>query len=146
MIIDGAPRQAFNINEARPDFCAAQNVRGCPRVGFLLNIDVTATRLAPGEHTLQIRATSSRGAIETVPQQPVRFTVESGQSRVPQGAIETPAAGATLSAITPIRGWVYANGLRVVTVDVIINGVTYGQAQYGVQKRRHLRNADRSPA
>jgi hypothetical protein len=134
LLIDGVPRRAITLNQERADFCATQRVRDCPRVGFLLTLDVRALRLTPGEHALQILATNSRGAFQKFPEQPLRFNVEAGQSRQPVGAIDVPAAGATLSATTPVRGWVYAPDLRIMSVDVIINGVTYGQAQYGLRR------------
>ena len=146
LIVDGVSRRRITATRNRADFCANQNVAGCPFIGFEVPLDVAALRLAPGKHNVQIRVTNSRGAIRTFPEQPLEFNVEPGQSRVPVGAIEVPAAGATLTGTTPIRGWVYAPDLRIVSVDVLINGVTYGQATYG-QRRADVCDAlpDRAP-
>ena len=61
-------------------------------------------------------------------------TFEGGPGRQPVGAIETPAEGATLSANTPIRGYAYASDLRITAVAVLIDGITYGTAQYGLRR------------
>ena len=134
LIVDGIPRRTITPARNRTDFCTNERVNGCPTIGFEASLDLAALRLAPGTHTLQLRVANSRGAIRTFPEQPLSFTVEPGQSRVPLGAIEGPAEGATLTGTTPIRGWVYAPDLRITAVDVLVNGVTYGQATYGQRR------------
>ena len=68
------------------------------------------------------------------PEQPITFTFEGGQGRLPVGAIETPAEGSSLSATTPIRGYAYATDLRITAVAVLIDGVNYGTATYGINR------------
>jgi hypothetical protein len=145
LLIDGAPRRLTGVTQQRPDFCATERVRGCPLVGFQTVLDLAVLGLAPGMHTLQIRATNVRGGIATYPEEPMRFTVEAGQSRLPVGRIEAPEEGAELTGTNnTIRGWAYAADLRVLSVDVLIDGATYGQAQYG-QRRDDVCNALPTP-
>jgi hypothetical protein len=134
VLIDGVPRRVVLPTIARPDFCNEQRVPGCPMVGFRTVVDLASVGLNPGEHTVQIRATNSRGASVTYPEAPIRVTVGPGQSSSPQGQIELPEEGATLSETTPIRGWVYSPDLRITAVDILINGVTYGRATYGQRR------------
>jgi hypothetical protein len=135
ILIDGNPRRLIRVDQQRPDVCNAERLPGCPFVGFQTTIDFAALNLPPGEHTLQIRATNTRGAIVNAPEQPIRFTIEAGQSRLPVGRIEAPADGAELTgANNMIRGWAYAPDLRIAAVDVLIDGLTYGQAQYGARR------------
>jgi hypothetical protein len=131
LLVDGVPRRLLPYGVPRGDFCEAQRVRGCPFIGFTTVLDAAGLRLAPGEHTVQVRAANSRGASANYPEQPLRFTVAPGQSRAAEGRIETPADGVTVRSGATIRGWAWAPDLRVRSVDILINGVTWGQASYG---------------
>ena len=134
LLIDGTARGMIQINQLRTDICSAEQLRGCPGIGFIRQIDLTAFDLKPGSHSLQIRATNSRGAFMTYPPEPIRFNFEGGQARRPVAAIEMPAEGAALSATTPIRGYAYAEDLRISVVAVLIDGINYGTAQYGLRR------------
>jgi hypothetical protein len=109
-------------------------VPGCPYIGFQSSIDLIALGVPAGEHTLQIRATNTRGAIKDFPDEPLRFLIEPGPSRLPVGFIDTPAPDTDLSGNVSVRGWAYAPDLRVAAVDILIDGVTYGQANYGQRR------------
>jgi len=134
VLIDGVPRRVVMPTLPRTDFCNQQRVPGCPTVGFRTVVDLAALGLDPGEHTVQLRATNSRGAIVNHPNEPFRVTVGPGQSSRPEGQIEVPAEGVTLSETTSIRGWAYSGDLRITAVDILINGVTYGRATYGQRR------------
>ncbi|MDZ4803016.1 MAG: M36 family metallopeptidase [Bryobacteraceae bacterium] len=134
VLIDGVPRRLIQPGISRLDFCNSERVRGCPNIGFETTVDLTAERLTPGDHTIQILATNSRGAFRRFPDEPVTITVEVGQSRVPVGRIESPVSGATIAGNAPVRGYVYAQDLRIVAVDVLLDGTTYGVASYGQRR------------
>jgi hypothetical protein len=134
VFIDGVQRVVAGVNVSRPDFCAQQNVRGCPIVGFQSNLDVTALGLAPGAHNLYIRVSNTRGSFTDAPATPVSFTVDAGPGRLPKGAIEFPASGATLSGPVQFRGYAYFDDLRVSRVDLLIDGLTYPGASYGLAR------------
>src|SRR5205823_893675 len=63
VFIDGVQRARTSATLARTDFCAGQNVRGCPNVGFSAPLNVASMGLAPGAHQVFIRVTNSRGSI-----------------------------------------------------------------------------------
>jgi Fungalysin metallopeptidase (M36)/Fungalysin/Thermolysin Propeptide Motif len=131
IFIDGVER-AVGTSVSRPDFCTANTVPGCPLVGFQADINLPALNLSPGAHTIFVRATNSRGATKDT--DPVSFNVDGGQSRLPKGAIEAPAAGAELSGTVQFRGYAYADDLRVVRVDLLIDGLNYPSALYGLAR------------
>ncbi len=137
VFIDNSARAA-GTRVARNDFCAQQRVNNCPLVGFTFNVDLKGLDIAPGTHSIWLRATNSRGGFTDFPDSPVSFNVEAGQSFPPVGAIEAPAAGAEVSGIVPMRGYVYAQGLRVTAVDVLIDGLTVGRASYGFTARADI--------
>jgi hypothetical protein len=134
ILIDGVLRARTFPGAPRPDFCSSRQVRGCPNVGFNISLNLETLGIAPGAHTVQVRASNANGAFVTFPESPSSFTVEPGQSRLPFGAIEEPAAGAELEDFVIIRGWAAANDLRVAAVDILIDGVTYGRATYGITR------------
>jgi hypothetical protein len=134
VFIDGMARARTTPTVSRPDFCSTQNVRGCPLVGFSVPLDITALGLANGPHTLQLQATNTRGAFVRVPDSPVTFNVDSGQSRLPYGKIESPADGDKVSGNVLVKGYMAADDLRITGVDTLIDGVTYGPTQYGVPR------------
>ena len=122
-VIDGVQYGSTTATLPRPDFCATQNVRGCPNVGFSMNI--LTNNLAPGKHTLQLRGLNGRGAFVDGPATPISFTVDAGQTRLPFGKLESPAAGTEVTGTLTVRGYAAINDLRVVAVDTIIDGLTY---------------------
>jgi hypothetical protein len=88
--------------------------------------------LSAGRHTISVRVTNTRGASKETA--PVVFNVDTGSARLPKGAIETPTGGAELSGNVTFRGYAYADDLRVVRVDLLIDGVTYPSAAYGAAR------------
>jgi hypothetical protein len=132
ILIDNIKRLTTRPTLARADFCAQQRVNGCPTVGFSANIN-TAT-LAPGTHTLRIRVTNSRAGVADFPAQPISFKTAAGNFSLPFGKIESPAEGAELKGSISVRGYAAANDLRIVLVDTLIDGISYGPTTYGVRR------------
>ncbi len=134
VFVDGVAVARTSQTVNRPDFCATQNVNGCPRVGFSLPLDLGALGLAIGSHTFQIRVTNSRGILKNFPDDPLTFIVDAGHGRVPYGKIEAPIAGATVSGNVSVRGYVADDDLRILSVDTLVDGVTYGPTLYGLPR------------
>lgn len=133
-VIDGLGTGYTTPSIARTDVCSQQNVPGCPNVGYQLSINLANAGLRPGQHTIQIRATNSRGAITYYPDQPVPFTMNAGQGRLPTGVIESPAEGATVSGSMAVKGYAMDMDLRITAADTLIDGVTYPSTSYGVTR------------
>ncbi|WP_035957833.1 M36 family metallopeptidase [Bryobacter aggregatus] len=134
VLIDRVNRGRATLSVSRPDYCRANNVPGCPRVGFTATIDLKSLGLTPGPHTLALRATNIRGAFEQYPATPIPFEMEAGDVRLPYGKLESPAAGAELSGSITVSGYAFADDLRIVGVDTLIDGVTYGPTSYGMPR------------
>jgi hypothetical protein len=101
-------------------------------VGWSLNVSTAS--LAPGPHKVHVMASNTRSAFKTAPEPAIDVTIEAGQGRLPFGRIESPLPAATVNGTMTVRGYVAANDLRIVSVDTIIDGVTYGPTQYGFQR------------
>jgi hypothetical protein len=134
IFIDDIERAVVGPSIPRLDFCAQQSVPGCPQIGFQTNLDVAALNLAPGIHTIRVRATNLRAGFTD--SDPVSFRVNAGPGRLPKGAIEFPAAGAELSGNVVFSGYAYFDdpALTVRRVDVLIDGLTYPVATYGITR------------
>ena len=128
--IDGTAVGTVANNLPRADFCATQTVPGCPNIGFSRRFDLGSMRIAPGVHTVQVRATNVRGAIGSSPE--VSFTSTAAPATsVIVGAVEAPTAGAEMRYPLAFRGWVHSGSTRVLGVDAVVDGLTAGPATYG---------------
>ena len=127
IFIDGVARARTFVNTSRPDFCASRNVRGCPAVGFTGNFSAAGLGLTAGPHTLMLRAINARGGLTDL-RPPVRFHIESGQGRLPRGRLESPVEGQAVSGTVPVRGWALADDLRLLRVEILVDGITFGNA------------------
>jgi hypothetical protein len=134
VLVDGVNVGLANVRVPRADFCAAQLVSGCPNVGFTFNFNIAALKLAPGNHKLQLRAVNARYALVDFPETPITIQIAAGPGRLPQAVIETPVAGAELKGMTSIRGYAYVEGLRILNVDLLVDGVTYGTPRLIVRR------------
>jgi hypothetical protein len=130
VLIDGKQFGSVGQNAVRLDFCATQAVRGCPVVGFTINVNTAD--LKPGAHSLVVRGINARGSITD--SSPVAFTIESGQGRLPFGKIESPLPDTEVLGTLIVRGYAAISDLRVAGVDTIIDGVTFGPTTYGITR------------
>jgi extracellular elastinolytic metalloproteinase len=135
LLIDGVSRGTVALNQPRPEVCAQAPVPGCPNIGFFRADSVEALGLTPGTHTIQLQFTNARGGFVRVPETPRSFVVEAGQPASRAGGnIDAPTAGATVRGIFQVTGWAHAGELRVAGVDVLIDGITYATASYGLSR------------
>jgi hypothetical protein len=131
ILIDGRAITTAAFGLPRTDYCAQNRLTQCPGVGFRRVLDPTLLNIAPGTHTIQLRATNQRGVMYTFPEESRTFTVAPGPANLPTGAIESPASGAEVSGAITVRGYAGAVNLLISGVDVLIDGITYGRALYG---------------
>lgn len=126
VLIDGVLRGRGLPSARQTVACSAQPLPNCAE--FTFNFDLQTMGIAPGRHRLVLRASNTRGGVG---EQETTFEMRGGQSSVPVIAIESPEAGSEVSALLTVRGYVLASSLQVTAVDILIDGVTYGRAQYG---------------
>jgi hypothetical protein len=144
VLVDGVRRASSSVNQQRPDFCANENVPGCPKIGWSAVINTSA--LQPGDHRLQVRVSNSRGGFADYPQPALVFHVAPGKSHIPFGKLESPTAGAVVSGALTVRGYVAAPGIRVLSVDTLIDGVSYGPTSYGIRRDDICNSLDPRPS
>ena len=53
---------------------------------------------------------------------------------MPFGKVESPAAGAEISGTFAVRGYAAINGLRITSVDTLIDGITFGPTTYNISR------------
>jgi len=128
ILIDGMMRGTTSLSQIRTDFCASRFIPGCPFVGFSTDLVLTAIPLTPGSHSVQLHARNFHGGVTVFPDQPVSFTVDGTPSRLPVGKIEAPLDGAAVSGTLPVAGYVYAPDLTILSVTVLIDGISYAPA------------------
>ncbi|MBI4908213.1 MAG: M36 family metallopeptidase [Acidobacteria bacterium] len=134
ILIDGRAIGNTAATLARPDYCRTSNLPRCPNVGFRRVIDPKAFNIAPGPHTIEMRATNWRATTTGFPSQPVPFILSGEAARLPEGAIETPRVGESVSQIVTVSGYAFARDLMINAIDVLVDGVTYGRASYNLAR------------
>lgn len=134
ILIDGRAIATSAFGLPRLDYCAENHLTQCPAVGFRRILDPTLLNIAPGTHTIQLRATNQRGVMSTFPGEPRAFTVAPGPANLPSAVIESPADGAEVSGSITLRGYAGSVNLLITAVDVLIDGITYGRAVYGTSR------------
>ena len=132
VFVDGVLVGTALYGGARPDVCNAYPGRpGCPNVGF--NFGLNTLTLSNGPHTITIWATDTDSSPDTGSAS-VNVTILNGG---PSVAIDTPAAGATVSGTILVGGWAIDNVTEVGTainptsLQVKVDGVLMGTALYG---------------
>jgi hypothetical protein len=130
LLIDGESASHSPISVRRDDVCNGQSYYGCPFVGFSFTVNALTLGLTPGPHTLQVRVTNARGASANIPETPMDITIDPGPQALPQGKIEAPVDGATITATTTVKGYAYSPNVRVLGVDLLIDGVTWASPAY----------------
>ena len=139
VLIDGLTYPGTIYGQTRNDICgplAVPRPVNCPGVGWLLPLN-TRTGLPPlpdGPHSMQLRIQDDSGRFTTLPDAPVAFTVKNGPQTAPIGAITAPLPNATLSGIVSISGYAYSPAGQVGSVVLLLDGVLYRNAAYGLPR------------
>ena len=123
ILIDDILRGRANPSLSGQQTCLAERLPNCS--GYAFNYNMASLNLPPGRHKLRVIAMNSRGGIS---EEIIEFAVGEGQSRVPAVQIDLPENNAEVSGNVVIRGYAAAPNLRIVGIDVLIDGVTYGRA------------------
>jgi hypothetical protein len=123
--IDGVYRANALRQPGRPPECVSIQANDCAE--FQFNLDLNSLGIEPGRHELKLRAVNFRGGFRDHPESPLVFTVEPGQALLPTAVIELPSNGAEVSGLTRVRGYAYAERLRVTAVEVLVDGLTVGR-------------------
>jgi Cep192 domain 4/HYDIN/CFA65/VesB-like, Ig-like domain/Abnormal spindle-like microcephaly-assoc'd, ASPM-SPD-2-Hydin len=126
--VDDVAYGAAIYGGVRTDVCNAYpNRPGCPNVGWDFFLDTTL--LADGAHTLAITGTSFGGQTSTAT---ASFTVDNLASTGMRIDIDNPnSSSGHLSGLTAIGGWAIDDTAAIATVEILVDGVSVGDASYG---------------
>ena len=109
-------------------------------------LNLAGIGVGPGNHTLKIRATNSRGGFTDVPDAPLQFTVDAGHAFVPVISIDQPSDGATIKGNLTVRGYAYDSDLVVSSVDTLIDGFVFGGTVYNISRTDVCNSLNPRPA
>ena len=131
VFVDGVSAGNATYGLSRPDVCNVYPGRpGCPNVGYSLQL----TGLSAGSHTITVSATDSDASPDTGS---ASVTITVG-TPPPSVFIDSPGAGATVGGTINITGWAIDNtsapGSAISGVQVIVDGITVGNATYGLSR------------
>jgi large repetitive protein len=112
----------------RTDVCNAYPKRaGCPNVGWGFFLDTTL--LTDGPHTLAVTGISAGGQSSTIT---ASFAVGNLANAGMRIDIDTPNTHAgPLSGVFAIGGWALADAAGMASIEILVNGVSVGMANYG---------------
>ncbi len=125
--VDGAPLGPVTTT-SRPDVCAVYPSQGCPNIGWSILVDTN--KFSNGTHSLQIAATATNGQFNVVA---TPFTVSNGSAANPMIVdIDSPGlTSGTFSGTVTFGGWVVDSDAPISSVQISIDGVSFGDAPYG---------------
>lgn len=125
--IDGVPYGNASYGGSRGDVCAAFPGRvGCPNVGWNFLLDTRL--LSDGPHVFGVTSTSASGRHSTITSP---FSVSNSTGNPIQITIDSPSSNGTLSGTVQAFGWALEGGSQIASVQILIDGVSYGTANYG---------------
>ncbi len=139
--LDGAPIDGTQVKYglSRPDVCAVTASPNCPNVGWNYVADLTLipNSSTPGgtlvPHTFTLTAIAANGQQYTVSSQfIVNNFAPADLYSGPSITIDIPSATAgTLSGTTAVAGWVIDPFTTVSSVQVTVDGISFGNIPYG---------------
>ena len=83
------------------DVLRAHTVPGGSQLAWASTLNIGD--LKPGDHTLKIRVTNSRGGFSDLPAAPLTFTVNPGKAFLPVVAIDQPVNNATVKGVFTVK-------------------------------------------
>jgi hypothetical protein len=126
----GLPR--FDVQRYYPTYPDA------PRSGFAFTLDVgalIALGVPPGPHILKVRVGDVSGQFAELPNRdgiPVFFNCAAAATAFPAfGYIDRPRNFDFVNGLTTFQGWAVQENTGVASVEMLIDGNSFGLAQYG---------------
>ncbi len=110
------------------------NYPGCPNVGW--SFPINRAELTNGGHTLTVTTFSSELVPRSVSQSVLFYASNADPSaqNQPTVMIDVPAAQATYSGTQTFFGWALDDASAISSVGVAIDGISYGNVSYGVNR------------
>ncbi|PGV51540.1 Ig-like domain-containing protein [Bacillus sp. AFS037270] len=137
VLVDGKTIGQAQYGSSRTDVGIAYPAYQNANAGYQYSLNTA--NLLNGQHTLTVRETGKNGAMTELKrivnvQNAVQNTVQNTVQNLPaKGTIDDPKNGATVKDSTLVRGW-FLDGSGVSKVEVLVDGKSVGQAQYGLSR------------
>ena len=130
--VDGIVVETAIYGTSRTDVCSAYPGRpGCPNVGFTYALNTAA--LTPGSHVLTVSATDGDASPDSG-----SWSITIQVAAPPSVHIDSPANGATVSGMVIVSGWAVDStstvGTAISSVQIKVDGITVGNATYGLNR------------
>lgn len=133
--IDGNSFGLANYGAGRSDVCQYfGNYPGCPNVGWTFTLN-TAT-LPNGPHTLTVTSYTSEKDPSAISQS-VAFSTNNANPAAGNGSlgnIEYPSWNNSIAGTKRFTGWVIDDTSSIAKVSYAIDGISYGNATYGMNR------------
>lgn len=136
VLIDGLTIGRATYGSLRESACQQVDLApNCPRVGFRLewNSASPSPPIPDGEHVLSLRISDEIGRVFLTPPL-ARLKVSNPLRRFPTGVLETIRNNDRLHATVRVAGYAYDPDGAIRTVVVLIDGLSVGQARYGLPR------------
>jgi hypothetical protein len=131
ILVDTVVVGTARYGTSRADVCATSPGQvDCPNVGFTYQLNTST--LGAGPHMLTVKASdASKPAVTSSVNVPITVST----APVPDGYIDFPAAGSTVTGIVNMSGWAINNrsviGNPIGSVQVLVDNTVVGIANYG---------------
>ena len=135
LAIDGVSYGSAGYGASRPDACSAYgNDPGCPNVGW--NMAVNTAELRNGSHAMEITAFTSDAIPRKSTLHKIFYTSNSSVAATNQSLLQVDVPGwqTTYSGTQTFSGWAMDGTSAMSKVNIAIDDVSYGSAQYGLNR------------
>lgn len=133
--VDGVSYGQATYGVSRTDVCNAYPGRpGCPNVGWAVTFNTA--ELGNGTHTLSVTVWTSESFPRQTTVERVFSTVNSSPSsqNTSQIQIDAPSWNSTFSGPTQFSGWAIDSSSVIASINVAIDGISWGPAQSGLSR------------
>ena len=133
--IDGVSFGSATYGTSRPDACNAYgNDPGCPNVGW--SMAVNTAELANGSHAMEVTAFTTDAIPRKSTLRTSFFTSNSSLAATNQSSLQVDVPGwqSTYSGVQTFSGWAMDGTSAISQVDIAIDDISYGSAQYGLNR------------
>ncbi|MEH7009815.1 Ig-like domain-containing protein [Neobacillus niacini] len=126
VLVDGRSMGQATYGISRPDVLRVLPAYQNANAGYEFALDTR--KLTNGTHVISVRGTGKNGATTELPTKTVNV-----KNSPAIGFLDTPKNGSTVTGITNVRGW-FLDVSGVSSVEVLVDGMSMGQAQYGISR------------
>ncbi|MEH7106792.1 Ig-like domain-containing protein [Bacillus sp. JJ1764] len=129
VLVDGKIIGQAQYGLSRPDVARVYPQYNNQNSGY--NLVLSSKTLTNGPHTVTVRETGKTGATKTLDS--TKVNVQNAIAAAVRGCMDFPANAATINGDMTVSGW-FLDTSGVSKIDVLVDGKSVGQAQYGLSR------------